>query len=111
MVGVDTLGSIEHTIANRRIIDANVIAAQPIDGYDIYVLGADGNLWFEPWPQPGANMSGFKAWGNVALTVDYRQRVDGNVSGFQAIDVTAAFVLGKDGNLWFETTSLRVLIV
>jgi len=96
-------GSIEQTMANRRIIDANVIGAQPIDGYNIYVLGADGNLWFEPWPPPSANTPNFKGWGNVALTVGYRQRVDGNVVAFQAIDVSTTFVLGTDGNLWFET--------
>ncbi len=71
----------------------------------VFVLGSDGNLWFETGP-----------FGNVAETIRTRQQVDGNVSNlysqtgenriwrpsFQAISPTEIFVLGTDNNLWQE---------
>ena len=46
----------------------------------------------------------YKAWGNVQETINNRRQVDANVAAFQAIDVNTVFVLGKDGNLWLETS-------
>jgi hypothetical protein len=71
----------------------------------VFVLGSDGNLWFEQGP-----------FGNVAQTIRTRQQVDGSVTNlysqvgenriwrpsFQAISATEIFVLGTDGNLWQE---------
>ena len=54
-----------------------------------FVLGADGNLWYETGP-----------WGTVPPP---RQQVDGNVAAFQAHSPTEAYVLGSNGSLWHET--------
>jgi len=52
----------------------------------IYVLGQDGNLWFEQAP-----------WGTVPPA---RQQVDALVADFFPISSTQAVILGTDGNLW-----------
>jgi hypothetical protein len=75
-----------------------------MDGFNIFVLGTDGNLWLETWPLPPANAPGYNAWGNVQETIKNRKQVDANVVAFQAFDVNTVFVLGTDGNLWLETS-------
>jgi hypothetical protein len=60
-------------------------------GQKVFVLGNDGNLWWEPWPT-----------GDVVQTIAERQIIDSNVQAFQALDVYDVIVLGSDGNLWFE---------
>jgi NHL repeat len=97
-------GDVAETIKNRRQVDAAVKTFQPIDGYNIFVLGTNNNLWLETWPVPGPNAPVYKAWGNVQETINNRRQVDANVAAFQAIDVNTVFVLGKDGNLWLETS-------
>jgi hypothetical protein len=89
---------------NKQQIDGAVKAFQPIDAYNIYVLGTDGKLWFETWPEPDPNGPYPPIWGNVQETIKNRQLVDANVAAFQAIDVNTVFVLGSDGNLWLETS-------
>jgi hypothetical protein len=56
----------------------------------IYVLGSNGNLWMETGP-----------FGNQIPPP--RIQVDGNATGFQALDGNNVVVLGSDRNLWFET--------
>ena len=100
-------GSVAQTIKNRRQVDAAVKAFQTVvgDAYNIYVLGTDGKLWLETWPAPDPSAPGtHPIWGNVQETVNNRKLVDTNVAAFQAIDVNTVFVLGRDGNLWLETS-------
>lgn len=75
----------------------------------IFVLGSDGNLWLESAP-----------FGNVSQVVARRSQVDANVSNlysqvgenhiwrtaFQALSPTEIFVMGTDGNLWHEQSTL-----
>lgn len=96
-------GNVAQTIKNRKQIDANVRTFQPIDGYHVFVLGNDYNLWLETWPSPGPNAP-YNAWGNVQETINNRRQVDANVAAFQAVDLNTVFVLGRDGNLWLETS-------
>jgi hypothetical protein len=85
----------------RWLVDGNVAAFQAVlNGGDttslgrnnIYVLGTDGNLWLE-------HGSGDGPFGGPPPS---RERVDGNVAAFQALDLNTVCVLGKDGNLWLE---------
>jgi hypothetical protein len=106
-------GDVAGTIQRRLQVDGSVSqvfdqvggsriwrpAFQPLSAEAIYVLGSDGNLWFETAPQ-GANGA---QWGDVASTIATRQQVDGSVQAFQVMDAQTLFVLGNDGNLWFET--------
>lgn len=73
-------------------IDRNVQAFQALDEANVFVLGTDGNLWYE-WA-PFASDSN--------LVPINRKQVDGNVYAFQAIDTNTVYVLGTDGNLWLE---------
>jgi hypothetical protein len=94
-----------YSITSSARPSANVKSFQPIDAYNIFVLGVDGNLWLDTWPVPPPNTPGFNAWGDVQETIRRRRQVDANVAAFQAIDRNTVFVLGKDGNLWLETSS------
>jgi hypothetical protein len=58
---------------------------------DIYVLGADGNLWLE-----------HAVNSNFGQVPPPREQVDGNVQAFQVVDLQTVFVLGAGGNLWLE---------
>ena len=73
-------------------VATNVSSFQPVQpgNMAIYVLGSDGNLWFETGP------FGQQIPPN-------RLQVDANVLAFQALDGNDVFVLGSDGNLWLET--------
>lgn len=104
---------------------------QTVDDYaHIFVLGADGNLWFARPPfgtappardQVDATVLNFQAFDNDLVFVlgtdgklwcehapfgavpPTRQQVDGEVQAFQVIDQDTVLVLGNDGNLWLET--------
>ncbi len=65
---------------------------QPVSANEVFVLGSNGNLWFETGP-----------WTGIQHTVDTRKQVDGKVSHFWAADSKHVFVLGSNGNLWYET--------
>ena len=52
-----------------------------------FVLGKDGNLWWEPWPSA------------TSPNHPERQIIDANVQAFQPLDVYDVIVLGGDGNL------------
>ena len=69
-----------------------------MDSQTVYVLGTDGNLWFNP----ASSWQGAAAF-NPGLPIPNPERgqVDGNVFGFQAVDTEAVFVLGYDLNLWY----------
>jgi len=73
-------------------IETTLPSFQPVqpNNMDIYVLGSDGNLWFETGP-----------FGTQIPPP--RLQVDGNVIAFQALDGNNVVVLGSDGNLWLET--------
>lgn len=64
------------------------MAFQALNAQEAFVLGRNGNLWYEYGP-----------WGPVP---PQRQPVDGNVVAFQALSNTQVFVLGSNGNLWVE---------
>ena len=98
--------NISDTLKNRLQVDGNVNqvfsqvggnriwrpAFQPLNTKEIFVLGSDGNLWYEPGP-----------FGDVSQVIANRLQVDGNVYQFWAINSNTVFVLGTDGNLWLET--------
>ncbi len=63
---------------------------QALSTGEVFVLGTNGNLWFEEPP-----------WGTVPPT---RMQVDGNVQTFQGLSDTEALVLGTNGDLWLEQT-------
>ena len=64
--------------------------SEPQGSGEIFVLGADGNLWFEEPP-----------FGTVPPA---RQQVDQNVRSFRLIEDSTQnlLALGVDGNLWLE---------
>lgn len=79
--------------ATCTIIVAAPRAFQPVQPRDmkVYVLGSDGNLWFETGPFGSSHIP------------PPRLQVDGNAAAFQALDANDVVALGSDGNLWLET--------
>src|SRR5579863_1840455 len=61
---------------------------QALSTGEVFVLGTNGNLWFEEPP-----------FGSVPPT---RAQVDANVQTFQGLSDTEVLVLGTNGNLWLE---------
>ncbi|MGC1321714.1 MAG: hypothetical protein WA849_06005 [Candidatus Udaeobacter sp.] len=80
-----------HNTVNFVLTPLSALTFQPVQPRNmcIYVLGSDGNLWFETGP-----------FGNQVPPP--RLQVDGNVAAFQALDGNNVVVLGTDGNLWYE---------
>ena len=139
-------GNISQVIQRRQLVDQNVSrifaqvggfrtwrpAFQPLSTSELYVIRADGSLWYEYQPVPIAawqkapvdnDVSQICAldsntvyvlgsdgnlwletgpWGSIANTIQDRLQVDGSVQGFQPLDTDNIFVLGNDGNLWLE---------
>jgi len=62
-----------------------------VDANTVFVLGSDGNLWFETGP-----------WESVSDTIMSRNQIDSRVMAFQVLDVNTLLVLGTNGNLWLE---------
>jgi DNA-binding beta-propeller fold protein YncE len=82
---------------NRRVqkfyeIETTQPTFQPVQprNMSIYVLGSNGNLWYETGP-----------FGQQIPPA--RLQIDANVAAFQALDANGVVVLGSDGNLWLET--------
>jgi hypothetical protein len=72
------------TMQSRTFIANQIVAFQYIaNGDTMYVQTADGTLW--------------RKGGNNAP-----EQVDHAVAAFQAVDMHLAYVLGKDGRLWWE---------
>ena len=86
------MGLPSNRVAVDLVCPANLTTFQPVQvgNMAVYVLGSDGNLWFETGPFGGQ-------------IPPNRLQVDGNASAFQALDGNNVFVLGTDGNLWLET--------
>ncbi len=76
---------------SRTQIDGSVGAYWALDPGNIFVLGQDGNLWFE-----------FGFGSTIPAVPPPRCQVDGNVQEFQVMGPQEVFVLGTDGNLWHE---------
>jgi hypothetical protein len=102
-----------------------------VDNYqNIFVLGADGNLWLEQPPfgtappervQVDSSVSTLQALSDQQVLVlgrdgklwleqapfgkvpPSRVQVDGSVQAFQGVGSQTVLVLGNDGNLWEET--------
>jgi hypothetical protein len=75
----------------RCRIDGSVGAYAPLDEGDIFVLGQDGNLWYE-----------FGFGTTIPAVPPPRYQVDGSVVEFQPMSAQEVYVLGSDGNLWHE---------
>src|ERR1700734_4202859 len=58
---------------------------------DIYVLGADGNLWLE-----------HAVNGSFGQVPPPREQVDSNVQAFQVLDLETLCCFCVGGNLWLE---------
>ncbi len=76
---------------SRTQIDGSVAAYWALDPGNIFVLGQDGNLWYE-----------FGFGTTIPAVPPPRNQVDGNVQEFQVMGPQEVFVLGTDGNLWHE---------
>lgn len=111
----------------RVQVDGNVKGFMAVDENHVYVLGTDGKLWLEQGPfgtvPPSRQLvttdaRGFRAmalqdwvwvldneanlWLYSSPFGNTRQQIDGDVLGFQPIDVNHVIVLGTDGKLWLE---------
>jgi hypothetical protein len=76
---------------SRAQIDGSVGAYWALDPGNIFVLGQDGNLWYE-----------FGFGTTLPAVPPPRYQVDGSVQEFQVMGLQEVFVLGTDGNLWHE---------
>jgi hypothetical protein len=84
-------------------VDGNVdpdASFQALDDNLVFVCGSDGNLWLERGPFGTVPLPESSVPFNPASS---RYRIDGSVGAFGPVgNGEVAFVLGQDGNLWFE---------
>jgi len=86
----------------RTLVDGNVdffAAFQAISANEVFVCGSDGNLWLE---QGGFGQVPLPDTSTFPPGSGQRYQIDGSVGAFQAMTTGEIFVLGQDGNLWFE---------
>lgn len=77
------------------------VAGRTANNLDVFVLGADNNVWTRAWQDPSAGGAGWSAWSNIGAPVV------GAVNGpaVAAIDGSHldVFVTGSDGFVWVRT--------
>ncbi|HEV3444880.1 MAG TPA: hypothetical protein VG099_09565 [Gemmataceae bacterium] len=73
---------------NRQQVDGNVGLFWGLDVNNVFVVGDDGNMWFEHGP-----------FGTIP---PQREQVDGNVLQCWPLNANDVYVEGTDGNLWLE---------